>query len=222
MPYDPERHHRRSIRLVEHDYAAGGTNFITICTNDRELIFGEVRDGIMFANALGRATEQMWVESEIHRPGVVIDVFALMPNHLHGLVRITPVDIAEHVTRLRPSSSPTSIQPGRQARRPKSLSTLITQFKATSTVVANDIRETPGAKVWQRGFHECVVRNDDEFERIAEYIVTNPARWAEDANNPSSEKETGSARSIAAPLLWKGRTAVRPHKMVASIHPVWR
>jgi len=90
MTYDRELHHRQSIRWQEHDYAASGTYFVTICTADRACLFGDVLEGEMRVNALGRIVEDEWVRTGVVRPEVDIDVFVVMPNHLHGFVTLRP------------------------------------------------------------------------------------------------------------------------------------
>ncbi len=90
MRYDPERHHRQSVRLREHDYAGGGTYFVTLVTIDRACLFGEIRDGEIYLNAFGLIVDREWARTGVIRPGVAIDVFVVMPNHLHGLITINP------------------------------------------------------------------------------------------------------------------------------------
>jgi putative transposase len=198
MGFDPERHHRRSIRWHGHDYAAGGTYFVTICTEGRACLFGEVREAEMHVNAIGLIVEREWMRTGQVRPEVEVDVFGLMPNHLHGLVTINPVEDGDvpRGTRIPEGDVATSSSAqgrgahGDQAhsgvplRRARSLSSIFGQFTATSTLVINEARGTPGARVWQRGFYEHVVRDGDDFERIAWYIVTNPERWETDDENP--------------------------------------
>ncbi|HTE83554.1 MAG TPA: hypothetical protein VK821_02380 [Dehalococcoidia bacterium] len=88
--YDPDRHHRRSIRLKGHDYAQSGADFVTICTEHRDCLFGEVVDGAMRLNPYGEATAACWHSIPDHFPGVELDEFVIMPNHIHGVVLIAP------------------------------------------------------------------------------------------------------------------------------------
>lgn len=183
MRYDPERHHRRSVRLREHDYAAGGTYFVTICTVDRACVFGEVVGDAMRTNAVGRIVEAAWVRTGVIRPEVEIDVFALMPNHLHGLVTILPQEPAATVGAVGAMGGRGIPERGR-----RSLASIVAQFKASSTAAVNACRGTPGARLWQRGFYEHVVRDDRSFEAIAGYIVTNPERWQTDEYRPGVDE----------------------------------
>ena len=86
MKYDPDIHHRRSIRLKGYDYSQAGAYFVTICTQNRECLFGEILDGEMALNDAGRMIKTIWHELPEHYPGVGIDAFQVMPNHMHGIV----------------------------------------------------------------------------------------------------------------------------------------
>jgi putative transposase len=90
MPYDPERHHRRSIRLRGFDYRTPGLYVVTICTQHRPHLFGHITDGIMRPNAAGQMVQQTWDEIPDAYPGVDIDAFVVMPNHIHGIVFLVP------------------------------------------------------------------------------------------------------------------------------------
>ncbi len=89
MSYDPEIHHRRSIRLKGYDYSQAGAYFITICTHERECLFGEIRDGQMHLNEIGKIVETEWLKTAEIRDNVELDAFVVMPNHLHGIIVIT-------------------------------------------------------------------------------------------------------------------------------------
>ena len=88
MRYDPERHHRRSIRLRGYDYRAAGAYFITIVVQDRACLFGEVVEGAMCLNDAGRMVERWWLELNRRFPHVLTDAYVVMPNHFHGIVVI--------------------------------------------------------------------------------------------------------------------------------------
>jgi hypothetical protein len=86
MKYDPDIHHHRSIRLKGYDYSRAGAYFVTICAQNRECLFGEILDGEMALNDAGRMIETIWHELPEHYPGIGIDAFQVMPNHMHGIV----------------------------------------------------------------------------------------------------------------------------------------
>jgi len=89
MRYDPEKHHRRSIRLKGYDYSQPGAYFITIVTQNRECLFGEIVDGDMRLNESGTCVVRWWEDIPHHFSGVDIDAFVVMPNHMHGIIVIT-------------------------------------------------------------------------------------------------------------------------------------
>ena len=91
MTYDPNKHHRRSIRLKGYDYTQPGAYFITICTQNRECLFGDVVDGEMRLDACGVIVREEWFRSAEIRREIALwpDEFVVMPNHIHGIVWIT-------------------------------------------------------------------------------------------------------------------------------------
>ncbi|MBM3189988.1 MAG: hypothetical protein FJZ90_14855 [Chloroflexi bacterium] len=88
MRYDPDRHHRRSIRLRGYDYASAGAYFVTICAQGRMCLFGEIAGREMALNGAGEMVRRLWDELPTRYPGVTLDAFVLMPNHLHGILVI--------------------------------------------------------------------------------------------------------------------------------------
>ena len=86
MPYDPEVHHRRSIRLRGYDYAQAGAYFVTVCVQNRECLFGEVADGAVPLDRCGEIVARCWDELPSHYPTVELDAFVIMPNHVHGII----------------------------------------------------------------------------------------------------------------------------------------
>jgi REP element-mobilizing transposase RayT len=105
MPYDPNRHHRRSIRLKGYDYSQAGAYFVTICTQDRACLFGKVVNGEMRLNDAGRMVLAEWNMLPERFPHVVLDAFVVMPNHVHGIVVITnPATDDGATTRVAPTA----------------------------------------------------------------------------------------------------------------------
>ena len=92
MQYDPQKHHRRSIRLKNYDYASSGAYFVTIVTHGRQCLFGQIVDGQMRLNEFGEIVCDEWLKTEIIRPRVQLDVFVIMPNHIHGIIIVNDVD----------------------------------------------------------------------------------------------------------------------------------
>ena len=83
-----DRCHRQSIRLRNYDYSQSGAYFVTICTQDRVSLFGEIEEDTLHLNAAGRMVHSVWTDLPSRYPGVEIDAFIVMPNHVHGIVFI--------------------------------------------------------------------------------------------------------------------------------------
>src|SRR3990167_909919 len=103
MNYDPDKHHRRSIRMRGYDYMQEGVYFITVCTQDQQCLFGEIVDGEIRLNDAGRMVQAVWEELSIHYPGVEGDGFVVMPNHFHGIIVIADVTVGADL-RVGPNS----------------------------------------------------------------------------------------------------------------------
>ncbi|RUS99428.1 transposase [Trichormus variabilis] len=88
MSYNPQIHHRRSIRLKNYDYTEQGAYFITICTKNKQCIFGDIKQGEIKLNLLGTVARDYWQEIPQHFPHIKLDVFVIMPNHIHGILWI--------------------------------------------------------------------------------------------------------------------------------------
>jgi len=199
MRYDSERHHRRSIRLKGYDYRQVGGYFITLVTQHRACLFGEVVDGEMRMNEYGQIAWEEWFRSaEIRREiRLYPDEFVVMPNHIHGIVWIVEPHVGATGTSPLPNhSSPNQAPPlpnglflpSSHPRGParQSLSSFIGGYKSAVTKQINALRGAPGAPVWQRNYYEHIIRNEDDLEAIRYYILTNPSRWHEDRENPHS------------------------------------
>lgn len=96
MKCDPARHHRRSIRLKGYDYTQAGAYFVTIVTQGRECLFGELVDGVMQLNAAGWMIQSVWEEMPVFYPGVDKDEFVVMPNHIHGIIVLVGAPPCDH------------------------------------------------------------------------------------------------------------------------------
>ena len=88
MKYNSHIHHRRSIRLKGYDYSQNGVYFVTICVQNRECLFGKIKNGEMILNNAGKMIEKYWHQIPEHYPNVILDVFVIMPNHVHGILII--------------------------------------------------------------------------------------------------------------------------------------
>ncbi len=175
MKYDPEKHHRRSIRIPGYDYSQGGMYFVTICTRDRECLFGDMVDGGMRLNKFGYIVHEEWEKSVEIREEIELDAFVVMPNHIHGVVIITVGNVGA-----------TGRSPLRSGPPKRSLGALVGGLKSAVTKRINDLRGTPGIPIWQPNYYEHIIRNAESLTRIRQYIFDNPARWAFDRENPAA------------------------------------
>ena len=205
MQYDPQMHHRRTIRLPAWDYREAGAYFVTICTYGRECILVDHR--------IRRVLRRIWARTVAGGRFPGEGEFVVMPNHVHGIVWIGAEGAASGGSgvgasrpRKRGDASPRKMVPLREndrisldgsplrdgdvpsPRRAKrgSLGAVIASFKTHSAIAVNRARNTPGAAVWQRNYYERIIREEDELLRIREYIRDNPRLWAEDPENPTN------------------------------------
>lgn len=180
MKYDSECHHRRSIRLKGYDYSQAGVYFVTIVTQDRRCLFGEVMDRQMRFNKAGQVAKRCWVDIPDHFPHVELDTFVVMPNHVHGIIVITDAVGAKNFSPL---------QIGRTTRLgmrspSKTVGSIVRGFKIGVTKWFR--QHTDIYNVWQRNYREHIIRNEESLNRIRQYLAENPLRWAFDGENPSA------------------------------------
>ncbi len=176
---------RRSLRLLDHDYSQAGAYFVTICTQERMCIFGQVVDGSMRLNALGEIVWSCWEDMPDHRPEVELDAFVVMPNHMHGIAVIA--DRRDGVGD-GSQTGETSLAPTvrREGDRRATLGAIVGAFKAAVTRATNELPGKTRQPLWQRGYYEHVIRSEVALSRIREYIEQNPAKWALDHDNPAN------------------------------------
>lgn len=153
---------RRSIRLSTHDYSAKATYFLTLCTYRRALVFGSINEGAVRLSAAGRIVHDLWLETAQMREEVVLDAFVIMPNHMHAIVAM-------------PSAQRGDASPGSLSRAPGSLGALVAGYKASCTSEVRRVLGKPQLRLWQRNYHERVIRNARALNNIRRYIAANPA-----------------------------------------------
>lgn len=193
MPFNPDIHHRRTLRLRDHDYSGGGAYFVTICTHERERLFGDVIEGEMRCNGAGLVVQEEWRLTAALREYVVLDEFIVMPNHFHAVLAIDD----RRVPARRAPGNDVDIGLGTARRAPTlesfaapvvgSLATVIRSFKSAVTKRIIHLRDNPGAPVWQRNYYERVIRDERELNSIRQYIDDNPAKWEQDENHPDKQ-----------------------------------
>jgi len=206
--YNPDIHHRRSIRLKGYDYTRAGAYFVTICARERECLFGEIVEGVMVMNQFEALVEAAWHGLPSHYPWVALDRFVVMPNHFHGIIvldgTITSVGAgfkpAHHG--LKPAHHDDAdidragLKPAPTLYKRHGLPEIVRAFKTFSARSINGTRNSSGVPVWQRNYYEHVIRDDADYSRIAEYVATNPQRWIEDTLHPDNQRIVGERREV--------------------------
>lgn len=167
-----------SIRLKNWDYSNNGYYFITICTKEKEHFFGNIIDGKMILNDIGKIINDEWYKSEKMRPNIILDEFIIMPNHIHGIIIINNEmnNAVNHVE----THCNASLQP-HNADKKNNLSNIIRGFKSSSTKLIHILGFNNFA--WQPRFYEHIIRNEKSLQKIRNYIITNPINWLKDENN---------------------------------------
>lgn len=189
MKYDLQLHHRRSIRLQGYDYTAAGAYFITICSYQREHIFGEVVDGEMRLNEWGEIARAEWFKTAELRPQVELfeDEFVVMPNHVHGIVWL-----------VEPVGARRRRAPTEKFGKPVvgSIPTIVRAYKSAVTYAINKSQNSRGSVIWQRNYYEHIIRDERELDLIARYIYYNPFNWQVDRDNPENTRNLPAPESI--------------------------
>jgi putative transposase len=191
LKVDAQRHHRRSIRLNGYDYSLSGAYFITLVTYQHRVIFGNIVDGVSELSMLGQIVHDKWFRSSILRNEIQLheDEFIIMPNHVHGIVRIVDVAWSNNTRPVNNIPNEEDIYqevndpiPISFHRAPHSLSSFIAGFKSAVTSRSSD--ELQISRIWQRNYYDHIIRNEEEFKKIWDYIDTNPQKWEEDRLRP--------------------------------------
>ena len=177
--YSLKKYHRRSIRLKGYDYSQEGSYFLTLRTSQGKNLFGEIIDGEMVLNEYGIIVQDEWLKTEIIRAEIVLDEYVIMPNHFHAIVSIYR-DTNTSVAHTIPAATYTNCSlmkslPG--GPKQKSIGALMSGFKSVVTKRVNEIRQTPGCPVWLRNYYEHIIRNEEDLNRIRQYIINNPVKW---------------------------------------------
>jgi len=162
--YDPEKHHRNSIRLKNYDYN-DGFYYVTICCRNRAHIFGKVKDGIMLPNVYGKIAQSEWFRTAEIRDNVKLHEFVVMPNHIHGILKINFI---------HDLSLPRQFQ--NQGK--KTLSSIVGAYKSAVSKQIHNLRFI--GQIWQRGYYEHIVRDEQAYQNISQYIINNPSNWHKD------------------------------------------
>ena len=190
MTFDANRDHRRSVRFSGYDYRAAGTCFVTVCAARRGNVFGKIENGAVTLNAYGRIVAEEWQRSAELRAEIELDVFIVMPDHFHAIVflRDDRRGMACHAQNAAPNQNLAAPPEGMARHAPTfgkpqshSLARVIGSFKSAVTRGINTHRGAQNrspVQVWQRNYHERIIRTEKELNETRRYILDNPARRA--------------------------------------------
>lgn len=184
MNFYPTKFNRHSIRLKGYDYSNPGLYFITICCQDRAHMFGNIVDNEMILNEYGSVAFNEWLKTSEIRPNVELLEFVIMPNHIHGIIRIlrrgelnSPQNIGLNSTDIHgicnrgvcntPLRSPS-----------QTVGAIVRGYKSCVTKQLGLLGFH--GKLWQRNYYECIIRNEQSYLKISQYILNNPANWGND------------------------------------------
>lgn len=185
---------RNTTRLREFDYASSGAYFVTVCAAQKAHLFGAVSSHAVQRSEIGDVILEEWERTAVLRTSVRLDAFVIMPNHVHGIVwierptvgaqRTAPLrrddDILREAQRELAVSQQRLTESAVLGVRPGSLGAIVRAFKSAVTKRVNEARVTPNTPIWQRNYHDRIIRNDRELNAVREYIAFNPHNWFSD------------------------------------------
>jgi putative transposase len=179
--YNPDIHHRKSIRLQGYNYSQSGLYFITIFIQDRRCLFGNIvhenNVDLIVLNDAGKIADECWLEIPKHFPNAVLHEHIIMPNHLHGIIELVKNDNVRVQNNVGVQNFEPLQQPINKFQKmiPHSIGSIVQGFKIG---VTKWIRTNTDIKnVWQRNYYENIIRSDRSYQRIREYIINNPKDW---------------------------------------------
>lgn len=173
---------RKNMRLKYYDYSQHGLYYVTICTLGMVCLFGKVVNNKMELNELGKVVENRWNDLPKQYPNSDFDTHIVMPNHFHGIIclqrrgEVSPPANFNKIT-----GRETKIIMGKETlplhRRKPKLGQIVAYFKYNTTKLMNKRLKSPGMSIWQRNYHDRIIRNEKDYVTIREYIKLNPERW---------------------------------------------
>jgi len=162
---DVQIRRRNSNRLSGYNYVQAGAYFITLCSYRRKSIFGAVSNGEMVLSTGGEIVQAEWLRTAALRKYLELDIFMVMPNHFHALVLFNQAWNGD-------------VEPMEQTRRQRGdLGFLVAGFKAAVTKRIHALSLFPGQPIWQRNYYDHIIRGEEDYEKIREYIFNNPLKW---------------------------------------------
>jgi len=188
-----------SNRWQNWDYSAPGSYFITICIHNREEILGKIINGEMQLSEYGEIVKNEFIQMGQYHQRATVDVWVIMPNHVHCIITLGHVDVNGgdrggvpvekiHEFSLQspqplPIDTENDIKQYRRLRRKMLIPIITGKFQQQTSKQINILRNTVGQKTWQPNYHDHVIRDEQEYLRIKQYIINNPAKWNDDTFN---------------------------------------
>ncbi|NEP12886.1 MAG: glucose-6-phosphate 1-dehydrogenase [Symploca sp. SIO2C1] len=181
MTYNPDKHHRQSIRLKNYDYRQAGAYYVTICCYQKRCLLGEIIDGVMHPNLAANTVQAVWDSLPRHFRFIELDAFVIMPNHIHGIIVIKENDHNIGLKRLNSKKFVTepSLAKGTQSG---SLGAIVQNFKSVTTRRINRLNRNQGT-LWHRNYYDEIIRNEEAYLNIRRYIRENALNWDDDEEN---------------------------------------
>ncbi len=195
MPYHPAIHNRHSIRLPGYDYTVPGAYFLTILTHKKEHLFGKVVKGDVQLSPVGEVAHEQWEKIPNHFSNVLLDAFVIMPNHIHGILVITartthtgkgkgkaferhstPNIFGSNALPIQ-SKSGSNALPKQLGSQTGSVAAIVQNYKSITSRKINKQLNSPGSTIWHRNYYEHIIRDEEDYNRILQYIQENPLRW---------------------------------------------
>jgi REP element-mobilizing transposase RayT len=184
---------RQTTRLKTHNYAGKGVYFLTLCVEGREPLFGTIENGEMKLNAFGKIVAEEWEKSAEIRDNIFMGEYIIMPDHFHGIIEITNQKIKEGDALPGEFKSPSNtigaiIRGFKGASTKRIKSTLFCtgewqfaphewQFAPPETELKILKRMNPNKSIWQRNYHDKIIRDPQHYENTINYIKNNPFKW---------------------------------------------
>ena len=171
---------RKPNRLSGYDYSKNGKYFITICTHKRELLLGGIVENIMILNEYGKIVQSEIERIPTHYENISIDIFVVMPNHVHCIVSLVGDALARPIT---PTITETS---GAAITETSDVAGILGAASGAPTIgnvirgFKSGVSRKCGFSIWQRNYHDHIIRNEKAYTNIYEYIINNPAKWKDD------------------------------------------
>jgi REP element-mobilizing transposase RayT len=188
MTYNPKIHHRRSFRLKGYDYSQAGLYFVTICCQNNVCRFGKIENGEMIFNHFGKIADNEWMKLPERYPNMFLDVYQIMPNHIHGIIALGDVGATLAVAQNAVAQNDTlganrATVNWAGASPAPTIGDIVGAYKS---MVANQcleifkLRNDCMGKLWQRDYWEHIIRNEKSYQTIVDYIINNPSNWVKD------------------------------------------